>query len=77
MSSSTGWADARRRGGACLGILVLFGLLVLLLYLLPARRHRTGSYAPSVLVALLFAALLTLLIVGVLPWDLGTGFNFF
>ena len=60
-----------------MGILVLFGLLVLLLYLLPLRRHRTGGYAPSVLVALLFVALLVLLIVGVLPWDLGTGFNFF
>jgi len=60
-----------------MGIVVLFGLLILLLYLLPLRRHRTGGYGPSVLVGVLFATLLVLLIVGVLPWDLGTGFTFF
>ena len=60
-----------------MGIVVLFGLLILLLYLLPLRRHPTGGYGPSVLVGVLFATLLVLLIVGVLPWDLGTGFTFF
>jgi hypothetical protein len=51
-----------------MGVVLLSGLFVLFFYLLPRRRHRTGSYAPSVVVGLPFVALLVLLVVGVLPW---------
>jgi hypothetical protein len=55
-----------------MGLVALLCLLVLSIYLLPIQgQERWGGYGPSVLVALLLAALLALLALGVLPWGLG------
>jgi len=56
-----------------MSILLLLGLVFLFLYLLPFRGKRGRTkYLLSGAVVLLFAALLVLLIVGVLPWKFGS-----
>ncbi len=54
-----------------MAVALLVALVALSLYLLPTRRGvRWWDYAPSGLVGLLFAALLTLLTLGVVRWGL-------
>lgn len=49
-------------------VLLLLGFVVLFIYLLPIRKKGgRWDYAPSGLVGMLFATLLTLLILGLIP----------
>lgn len=60
-----------------MSLLLLLGLVVLFVYLLPLRgQGRRGKYVPSGAVALVFVALLVLLVLGVLPWNLGHAWGF-
>jgi hypothetical protein len=57
-----------------MGALTVLALVILLLYLLPARgQRRRFSYAPSGVVGLILVTLLVLLVGGVLPWGFAFG----